>query len=55
MIKNFTRFIIAIAALMTISCNTTPQYTLEGELVGLEENDQIYIIDVKPNRTQAIS
>jgi peroxiredoxin len=52
MIKNISKLLFAISALMVISCNTSPQYTLEGELEGLEANDKLYLVDVKPNRTQ---
>ncbi len=53
MIKKLSKLVLVVSAIIANSCNTTPQYILEGELVGLEDNDIIYIIDVKPNRTQA--
>lgn len=54
MLKKLSLAVIALGALLTASCSTEPQYTLEGQLEGLEESDMIYIIDVKANRTQSV-
>lgn len=54
MINKITLNVIAVVAVLIVSCNTTPHFTLEGQLEGIEESDVIYVIDVASNRTQTV-
>lgn len=54
MFKKILLVALAALSLLAVSCNTESQFVIEGELEGLQDSDLLYLIDVKPNRTQVV-